>query len=185
MIRLCNCKHSGLVWILSAFSIFLFAGLLVNPSLAEAHDEPISKMAILPMQAQSPSVQYETGTVYIGVWLIDVYNFQYQTGDYTFDFYLYFFWVTSNSNFTQIDWQLVNGYPVTPTSVVLIDRNSTGQVYHEIYRVTARCNTPPDASDYPFDTIKLELIFDLLTRGNFNSEGTQPGEPSLQTNSQS
>ncbi len=165
-----NKNHSRLVWFLSVLSIFLFfAGLLVSPSAAEASDKSTVETANVTMQSEDTPVQYENGTVYIGVWLIDVYNFQYQTGDYTFDFYLYFFWADPNPNITQIDWQLVNGYPVTPTSVVLIDRNLTGQVKHEIYRVTAHCNTPPDASDYPFDTIKLKLIIDLLTRGYYNN----------------
>jgi hypothetical protein len=96
------------------------------------------------------------------------------------DFYLYFFW--SDANITQIEWQLVNGYPITPTSVTLIDRNLTGDVKHEIYRVTARCNTPPDANNYPFDTVKLELSFDFITHGQYsnvawleNQTGIDPG----------
>jgi hypothetical protein len=163
-------NNSKLVWLFSLLSMLIFfGGLLVNPSSAETSNKPTVELAYVPMQAEPTNFQYENGTVYIGVWLIDIYNFQYQTGDYTFDFYLYFFWIDPNPNITQIDWQLVNGYPVTPTSVVLIDRDLTGIIKHDIYRVTAHCNTPPDASDYPFDTIKLELIIDLLTRGNYNN----------------
>jgi hypothetical protein len=165
-----NNKNSSLVLFLSVLSILLFfGGLLVSLNSAEASNKSMVETQYVPMQTQATNIQYESGTVYIGIWLIDIYNFQYQTGDYTFDFYLYFFWVDPNPNITQIDWQLVNGYPVTPTSVVLIDRNLTGQVKHEIYRVTAQCNTPPDASDYPFDTIKLKLVIDLLTRGYYDN----------------
>jgi hypothetical protein len=176
-------KHHTLVWLLSVLGIFfVFAGVLVYPCLAV--EETSSKLKLEPaydhLQMQINDVQYETGTVYIGVWLINVYSFQYQTGDYTLDFYLYFFW--SDANITQIEWQLVNGYPITPTSVTLIDRNLTGDVKHEIYRVTARCNTPPDANNYPFDTVKLELSFDFITHGQYsnvawleNQTGIDPG----------
>lgn len=165
-------KNPLLVWLLSVLGIFLvFSAVFLCPSLAvgESSDEPMVESTYTPMQLQVTDLQYQDGTMYIGVWLFDVYNFQYQTGDYTLDFYLYFFWSDPNPNITQIDWQLVNGYPVNPNSVVLIDRNLTGQIKHDIYRVTARCNTPPDANDYPFDTIKLKLVIDLLARGYYDN----------------
>ncbi|XHH09509.1 MAG: hypothetical protein ACFCUE_02460 [Candidatus Bathyarchaeia archaeon] len=150
--------------------------LCPNISVAE---QPIDNSSNLVMQNQN-QVEYESDTVYMGVWLLNIYSFQYQTGDYTLDFYLYFFWV--DPNITTIEWQLVNGYPITPTSVTLIDRNLNGEVKHEIYRVTARCNTSPDASDYPFDSVKLKLLFDFLTRRQYdnvawleNQTGIDPG----------
>lgn len=163
-------KHQRLVLLLSVLAIFMFfAAVLVPPCLAD--EAPLGKSnveaAYVRLQMQVSDVQYESDTVYMGVWLINVYSFQYQTGDYTLDFYLYFFWV--NPNITQIEWQLVNGYPVTPISVTLIDRNLNGEVKHEIYRVTARCNTPPDASEYPFDTVTLKLEFDLITHGQYSN----------------
>ncbi|MGD6935133.1 MAG: hypothetical protein ACQCN5_13105 [Candidatus Bathyarchaeia archaeon] len=159
-----------IVWLFSVFGIFfVIASALLFPCLAveESSGNSNTVTAYVLLQMQDSDTQYKGDTVYIGVWLINVYSFQYQTGDYTLDFYLYFFWV--DSNITQIDWQLVNGYPITPTSVTLIDRNLSGEIKHEIYRVTARCNTPPDAKDYPFDTVNLELIFDLIAHNQYNN----------------
>jgi len=162
-------KYRRFVWLLSVLgTCFVFVAVLVYPCLAveEALSKSIVEPDYVPVQ-MDVDIQYPKGTVYMGVWLINVYSFQYQTGDYTLDFYLYFFW--ADANITQIDWQLVNGYAVTPISVTLIDRNLSGEVKHEIYRVTARCNTSPDASDYPFDTIALKLSFDLITHGQYNN----------------
>jgi hypothetical protein len=103
----------------------------------------------------------------MGVWLSNVYGYEYLTGDYTLDFYLYFLWVDGDPNMTQVDWQLVNGYIVNPTAVSVVDTNLTGSVKREVYRVTARLNTPPDAKDFPFEPIQLGLAFDFLTHGYY------------------
>jgi hypothetical protein len=161
------------VCLLSFIGIFLFfVALFIYPALAinGASSKLTTESEHTPsLQAQLANFQYENNTVYLGVWLINIYNFQYLTGDYTFDFYLYFFWVDPNPNITQIDWQLVNGYPITPNAITLIDRNLNSTVKHEIYRVTAHFNTAPNAIDYPFDSIKLEVALDFLTRGNYNN----------------
>jgi hypothetical protein len=70
---------------------------------------------------------------------------------------------------TQVDWQIVNGYLVNPTTVAVVNRNLTGQVNYDIYRVTARLGTPPDAIDYPFDPIYLGINFDFITHGYYQN----------------
>ncbi len=68
-----------------------------------------------------------------------------------------------------VDWYLINGYPVNPATTVLVSSNLTGEVKYEIYRITAACSTTPDAKDFPFDSIKLTIAIELLTRG-YNME---------------
>jgi hypothetical protein len=117
-----------------------------------------------PNQQTSPGLHFEDNKVYLGIWINNIYSYDYLAGSYTVDMYLYFFWV--DPNITTIDWYLMNGYPVNPVTTVLISSNLTGDVKDEIYRVTAACSTTPDASDFPFDSIKISVAVELLTHGN-------------------
>jgi hypothetical protein len=103
-------------------------------------------------------------TVNIGVWLINMFGYQYTTGDYIADMYVYFYW--TNPNVTTIDWHFANGYPVTPTSVTLVGNMTDGNLKGEVYRATANLNSPPDASDFPFDKINVTVAINLVTHGN-------------------
>jgi hypothetical protein len=103
-------------------------------------------------------------TVFIGVWLLNMFDFQYKSGSYTMDMYTYFFW--SNPNITNIDWYFSNGYPINPTAVTLVANTTSGDFKVQIYRATARLNYSPDAANYPFDHINVTISIDLLTHGN-------------------
>jgi hypothetical protein len=103
-------------------------------------------------------------TVNVGVWLINMFGFQYTSGDYIADMYVYFYW--TNPNITTIDWHFANGYPVTPTSVTLIGNMTNGNLKAEVYRATANLNSPPDASDFPFDKINITVAINLVPHGN-------------------
>ncbi len=158
---------------LSAVGIFLvLVTVLFCPNSAvgkETSDQIVQNSPdVLLLQFQDASL-YEPNTVYMGVWLINIYNYQYISGDYTFDFYLFFLWVDSNPNMTQIDWQMVNGYLVNPTTIAVVNRNLTGAVNYDIYRVTARLGTPPDANNYPFDPIYMGINFDFITHGYYQN----------------
>ncbi len=112
---------------------------------------------------QAVDVEYENNKVYLGVWLNNIYNYQYIAGSYNLDMFLYFFWV--DPNITTVDWYLMNGYPVNPATTVLISSDLTGEVKYEIYRITATCSVTPDATEFPFDSIKLAVAIELLTHG--------------------
>lgn len=111
------------------------------------------------------AVEPDENTVLVGIWLINIFEYRYATGDYTMDMYIYFFW--TNPDLTKVDWYFANGYPITPTSITLIEsRNSTEEnLKYQVFRATARFNTPPDASNYPLDDIYLTVSVDLLTHG--------------------
>ncbi len=117
----------------------------------------------LPQTQTLDADYYENNTVYIGLWLNNIYSYQYLAGEYTLDMYLYFFWV--DPNIATIDWYLMNGYPVNPATTILVSSNLTSEVKNEIYRVTAVCNTAPDAKDFPFDSIQLQVAIELLIHG--------------------
>jgi hypothetical protein len=75
--------------------------------------------------------------------------------------YLYFFW--TNPEISTIDWHFANGYPITSTSIKLVQKNTTEALKYEVYRATARLSSAPDASNYPFDKINLTVTVEMLT----------------------
>ena len=116
-------------------------------------------------QAAQPPLVIENGTMYVGVYLIDIYDFDYQTGSYSFDFYIYFIW--GDPSITTADWVLMNGYPVDPAYSTLVRKNTTSAFSSEVYRVRAFLNSNPDPTDYPFDIVQTPISIELLpTRSN-------------------
>jgi hypothetical protein len=111
--------------------------------------------------AQVPDIGTENNTVHVGIHLIDLYNFQYQTGRWTYDMYIYFFW--TDPNIPTADWYLMNGYPTYPGAKLLVDQDKNGTVKWELYRVRADLNTPIEPTNYPFDRIHLPVSIELLT----------------------
>ena len=156
-----------LLCILSAIGFcFISAFFFLSPNVVNAQStdqnqlNPISETA----QLSIPDVEFENNKMYIGLWVIDVYNFDYRVQYYTIDMYVYFFWI--DPNIATANWYLVNGYPVDPLDVKLVNSNTTHEVKYEIYRVPARLFTPPErASEYPFDQIELRIAIELLTSG--------------------
>ena len=127
------------------------AGALMHNS----QNTDVAAQALEPAQQQVPNIQYENHTVYVSLWLINVYSFDYKTGSYTFDFYVFFFW--SDPNIQTANWYLMNGYPSYPGAKLLVASNYTDQVKYEFYRVRADLNTP------------LEPKITHLTKSNLTS----------------
>jgi len=109
---------------------------------------------------QVPSGINENQTVYVAIYLINLYSFEYKSGSYTLDMYIYFAWIDTNIN--TANWYLMNGYPTYPGAKLLVEENKTSNVKWELYRVRANLNTPIDPTDYPFETIKLPISIELL-----------------------
>jgi hypothetical protein len=132
------------------------------------------------LQSQLQGVEFGNHAMYMGVWVIHIYNFQYTSGTYTLDMYVYFFW--TDPNITTASWYLTNGYPINSAAKILVDSNVNGDIKYEFYRITATLNTPPDARDYPFDQINLKISIELINPGygvNLawlqNETGVDPG----------
>ena len=52
------------------------------------------------------------GNVTVSIFVINVYNFDYKTGSYTFDYYLNMEW--TDTNITNVDWYMMNGPALDP-----------------------------------------------------------------------
>ena len=151
-----NCEKRQLTYALRGLVVVLFACALFFL-------QPAQTIGQLPDQLGVSGVNFENNKVYVGVWLNNIYSYQYTAGSYTIDMYLYFFWI--DQNISTVDWYLINGYPINPATTVLVSSDLTGDVKYEIYRVTAACSTTPDAKDFPFDSIQLIVSVELITHG--------------------
>jgi len=146
-----------LLSLLFLLSLGLFSGISQAQKQVSAENTPVMNQAI--------DIGNENHTMYIGLYLIQCYSFEYRSGSYTFDFYVRFLW--TDPNIKTADWYLMNGYPAYPGAKLLIDENKTGNVKWELYRVRANLNAPIEPTDYPFDRIKLPISIELLTH-NYN-----------------
>jgi hypothetical protein len=118
--------------------------------------------------------------VNIGLWLINVYAFDYRAGSYTFDFYIYFFW--TDKNITTIDWYLMNGLPSDSSTKAIVDSGIRDDFNYQLWRVRADLFAPIEPRDYPFDKVILPIDIELLKHGydtslNWMTEqsGVDPG----------
>jgi hypothetical protein len=147
--------------------LFFFVVTFLFPFLASGQTEINSSFQPNQVQRQIESqlegVQIGDHSMHLGIWILHIYNFQYITGTYTLDMYVYFFW--TDPNITTANWYLTNGYPINSAAKILVESNVTGDIKYELYRVTATLNTPPDAKDYPFDQISLKISLELINPG--------------------
>ncbi len=130
-----------------------------NPTLSSSQSDQIQSK----IQSQLQGTEFGTNKMYVGVWVLHIYSFQYTAGTYTFDMYVYFFW--TDPNISTANWYLTNGYAVTSASKILVAANDTGSIKYEIYRITATLSNPPDAKNYPFDQITLKVSLEVLNPG--------------------
>jgi hypothetical protein len=149
--------------------LFIIVFVLLCPTLTRgqstntASSQPDQIQSRLHSQLQG--LDFGNHTMYMEIWVIHIYNYQYTTGTYTLDMYVYFFW--TDPNITTANWYLTNGYPINEAAKVLVTSDVTGDIKYEVYRVTATLNTPPDARDYPFDQINLRISLELINPGYF------------------
>jgi hypothetical protein len=136
-----------------ALLLVLFLAALVPPAIGQGPDDPFV--------LRIPAIPEKNNTVYAGIHLIDLYNFEYQTGHYTYDMYVYFFW--TDPSITTANWYFMNGYPTYPGSKLLVRESKQGRVKWEMYRVRADFTSPIEPTNYPFDRITLPIAIELLT----------------------
>ncbi len=115
------------------------------------------------LQSQLKGLDFGNHTIYVGIWVLHIYNYQYTTGNYVLDMYVYFFW--TDPNITTANWYLTNGYPINDAAKVLVSSDVNGTIKYEVYRVTATLNNPPDAREYPFDQINLKISLEIINPG--------------------
>ena len=150
-----HCTSFFLALLVTSLFIAVVTTLEEN-CFAEAQEEPS-----MPFTTEVPNIQYQNRTVYIALWLINIYSFDFKSGSYTFDFYVRFFWIDPHVH--KADWYLMNGYPAYPGAKLLVSSSYNTSVKWELYRVRASLNNPPEAKDFPFDQVKLPISIELLT----------------------
>jgi len=139
----------------------LVCSLSVSQGIAQASIES----APLPATtATIPDIEPEAGKIHIAIWIIDIYTFDFETGSYTFDMFISFFW--NDPNISSINWHMMNGAPNYSGAFHLVSNGSTDEgVSWEFHRATADLNTPLEAEDYPFSIIELPIAIEILSQG--------------------
>ena len=147
--------------------MFITAFVLLCPTLTRAESTNTASSQFdqiqSKLQSQLQGINFENQQLYVGAWILHIYNYQYTTGTYTLDMYVYFFW--TDSNITTANWFFTNGYPIDASTKVLLSSNITGNIKYEFFRVTAVLATPPNAKNFPFDQITLKVNFEVITPG--------------------
>jgi hypothetical protein len=162
------CKHKLATLCLLLLVICLLAVssfVLLENGYTKAEDESQP-----PFLTQAPNIQYQNRTVYVSLYLIAIYSFDFKSGSYTYDFYLYFYWTDPNISASLVpqteqlgsDWYLANGYPAYPGAKLLVASDYNSTVKYELYRVRADLVTPLEGLDYPFNKIQLPISIELL-----------------------
>ena len=147
--------------------IFISLFFLLSLNLVVGHSQALEQVSAENTLFANHAIDIgnEKNTMYISLYLIQCYGFEYKTGSYTYDFYIRFLW--TDPNIKTADWYLMNGYPAYPGAKLLIDENKTGNIKWELYRVRANLNVPIEPTDYPFDRINLPVSIELLSH-NYN-----------------
>ncbi len=129
--------------------------------IAKADEGNVSTVS--PSYDLPPELVPADHVVYMSIWIIDLYGYDYKEGDYIFDFWVFFSW--SDENITTVDWYLMNGYPVTPASKQLVSTTEQNNITTEVWRVRAVFDVDIIPERYPFDTVRLPILIEVLNHG--------------------
>ena len=145
-----------LLSIVFLLALSFFSGNLEVGGQVSAESTPVLTQEIVDIST------LENDTVYVGVYVVDIYSFDYITGEYTLDLYVYFAWI--DPEIDAIEWYLMNGYPIERggEGEFLVRENKTGILKREIYRLRANFNTKIEPTNYPFDSVQLPISIELL-----------------------
>jgi hypothetical protein len=143
--------------------LMTIAILLAMQFVPLAKAENGNETVATPTYDLPPELVPANHVVYMSIWIIDLYGYDYKEGDYTFDFWAIFSW--SDKNITTVDWYLMNGYPVTPASKELVSTIEQNNITSEVWRVRAVFDVDIIPEEYPFDTVKLPILIEVLNHG--------------------
>jgi hypothetical protein len=119
--------------------------LTLLPPLAAAQDEP----------------EADPTEVKVGLLVINFGNYDANKGTYLLDFYLFFRWdpTQAPANFTPAQFEFMNGRASAKDKIYDALNATTGE--RELwYRVQANLYSEPQFADFPFDTQRLEILFE-------------------------
>jgi hypothetical protein len=168
-------RYFGLVGIIICLALTMVASM---PSVEAAENSaaPVPNITADDMAA-------DENVIYMGMWVINVYGFDYPTGGYVFDYYIYFFW--SDPNITTVNWYMMNGKPSNPITKEMVSNGTEQGFDFEFYRVRADLSWPLEAGNYPFEPVVLPISIEVVNSQNpgnpyqlrwlQNSSGVDPG----------
>ncbi len=122
---------------------------------------------LLPNVATEDMV-VEENVINMGIWVINVYGFDYPNGNYVFDYYIYFFW--SDPNITTVQWYMMNGKPSNPATKEMVSNGTLEGFNFEFWRVRADLSYPLEAGNYPFEPVTLPISIEVVNPN-------KPGQP--------
>lgn len=97
----------------------------------------------------------------VGIWIVNAYDFNYPSGRYVFDFFIYFLW--SDPEIATVNWFIMNGYPSTPATKELVDKREINGTFVEIYRVRANLSYSLEAGNHPFEVVRLPIRVEVTS----------------------
>ena len=121
----------------------------------------------MPIVATEDMVE-EENVIYLGIWVINVYGFDYPNGNYVFDYYIYFLW--SDPNITTVQWYMMNGKPSNPITKEMVSNGTLEGFNFEFWRVRADLSYPLEAGNYPFEPVTLPISIEVVNPD-------RPGQP--------
>lgn len=142
--------------LLTLLIIALFSMTFAMVPQADADDAAPDPSLILDVEEYNSSKGMT-----VGIWIINTYDFNYPSGRYVFDFFIYFHW--ADSNISTVPWFIMNGYPTTPATNELVEKKETNGTFVEVYRVRAILSYPLEAGNHPFEEVRLPIQVEVTT----------------------
>ncbi|MFH1101814.1 MAG: hypothetical protein V1726_07245 [Methanobacteriota archaeon] len=127
-------------------TIYLILGLLLTGSLF---------LSCIPTAAQDEPIKNPDTTIYAGIYVISIGNFEFTKGTYLLDFYLMFSW--ENQNISPAGFEFMNGRATSKEKIYEAYSNGTSEVW---YRVQAALFITPQFHSYPFDSQNIKIILE-------------------------
>jgi len=121
--------------------------LAMVPADSQAQNLPV------PGTRQASTVP---GEVTVGIYVVGFGNFDANKGTYTIDFYLWFVWDASDTNFTALGYEFMNGRATS--TVKLSDETDPVTNEREVwFRIQASLYNEPDFRTYPFNEFDIVI----------------------------
>ena len=138
----------------------LFLGVAGSGRVRPALLLALAALLLVPTAAaqEAPDGPVE---VRVGLLVINFGNYDANKGTYLLDFYLFFHWDPSvaPANFTPAGFEFMNGRASAKDKIYDATDETTGE--RELwYRIQANLYSEPQFGDYPFDTQRLEIVFE-------------------------
>lgn len=125
---------------------------------------PLALLALAALLLAAPPARAEPLAVDVQAYVLNVGNYDTTKGTYTVDLYLVFSWdATAAGNVTPLKYEFMNGRATSTDRLSdETDENGTRTV---TWRVQANLYAEPQFADYPYDTQRIEVLFEDAVHG--------------------